>query len=426
MKTQHLKWFSHHLPKRNNKWFAALEQSGLSASNFFYSLVILKFAGISVLGVYTYWFVVCQFMGMLTIGLATRQMVLEFSNKTSIDQHNGFRVTCIVVFMLQVIQVFALGVLSYFSTEHRADYTFWMALGVYCFSFNFAELLRQFNYMCARQRVSLFYSAVSLGLGAFCFLLFASSGIPQNLENTVFWFLAFGNLMYIGFVYIALRKRIIVRRDNPFKLWSLIQQYRKHGTPATGGMLITWLQNQSVTPFLMLLFGPLVVGYYSLARMIVTPVNMVTTGLAKSALPNTRKAFGSGGSLALNQAIRLHRKTSMRIVYCYVALVVCGGLILRFLGMLATNEMLIAMFVATVLVTTLSNYRFWISQKFVVRMQFGVLLRAGIVASTITIIVMLIGGGIFNSALAVVFAPAIGEVILVIALNQKLALIADT
>ena len=67
------------LPRRNNKWYAAIEQSSLSANNFFYALVIVKFASIGDLGVYTFWFVVCQFMAMLTMGLATRQMVLELS-----------------------------------------------------------------------------------------------------------------------------------------------------------------------------------------------------------------------------------------------------------------------------------------------------------------------------------------------------------
>jgi len=418
--TQQLKWLAKKLPKRNNKWFAALEQSGLSASNFFFSLVIIKFAGISELGAYTFWFVVCQFIAMLTMGLATRQMVLEFADKTSKDQRNGFRATCRVVLAMQVGLVLVLGALVRFYPPSDNALGLWVALGLYSASFNFVELHRQFYYLTSRQRQSLWFSGLSLGLGALGFLVFVLIGVIDAPEISAFWFLAFGNLMY---VVLAIRsgwaKRSIGVTES-ISPWVLCRRYWRYGVPATGGMFVTWMQNQSATPLLMFMLGPLAVGYYSVARMIVTPVNMVTTGLAKSALPQIRRALGGGNLSALTSAVHAHCRTSMRIVYGYVFVVGLGWLVVRFFGIVESGGALVELFIATVLVMILSNYRFWISQNFVVQMQYITLLRLGIVASCATVIMMLIGGMVFKSAIWVVIAPAIGEIILILTLSQKL------
>ena len=415
-----LRWVARMLPRRNNKWYAAIEQSGLSANNFFYTLVIVKFASIGDLGVYTFWFVVCQFMAMLTMGLATRQMVLEHASKSSIDQIRGLRTTCLIVLALQAVQVALLYAFVQTYPPHGHAFLFWLALTVYCISFNFAELFRQFYYMFSQQRLSLYFSTISLGCGALLFLVFAASGTSDALELSAFWFLASGNLFYIVCTNIKLRQRILSAGSGSESTSQLFQRYNKHGVPATGGMLVTWMQNQSVTPLLMFMFGPVVVGYFSIARMIVTPVNMVTTGLAKSALPQIRKVYEADGHSALLSAVRGHRRIGMRTAFFYFILVGIAVVAARFFALLQVNDYLIAMLLATALVTCFSNYRFWISQYFVVRMQFKTLLHLGIFASCITVTIMLIGGLFFNSTLLVVTAPACGEVILIYALSRLL------
>lgn len=420
MKTIHLKWLARRLPKRNNKWFAALEQSGLSASNFFYSLVIIKFAGVSELGVFTFWFVVCQFMAMLTMGLATRQMVLEFSDKTSKDQRAGFWTSCSIVVAMQVGLVLVLSLLVRFYPPSENALEFWFGLALYSASFNIAELYRQFYYMSSRQRQSLWFSGLSLGLGGIVYLLIVVTGATRTPELSAFWFLALGNLLY---ALLATRSALARGGWNAFaptSPWALCLRYWRHGVPATGGMLVTWMQNQSVTPFLMFMFGPLSVGYYSVARMIVTPVNMVTTGLAKSALPQIRRAFGNGNLSSLNSAVQAHCRTSMRIVYSYVGIVGLGWIALRVMDIAETGSVLVLLFVATLFVMILSNYRFWISQNFVVQMQYGTLLRLGIIAGCATVTTMLIGGLVFKSAIWVVAAPAVGEIILIWTLGRRL------
>ncbi len=418
--TRQLKWVARKLPKRNNKWFAALEQSGLSATNFLYSLVIIKFASIGELGVYTFWFVICQFMAMLTMGLATRQMVLEHANKPLIVQYTGLKTTCIIVLALQLVQVSLLFVLVRSHPPDSDTFIFWVALATYCVSFNLAELYRQFYYMSARQRLSLYFSTISLASGVFGFLVFAASGVSSAPELSAFWFLASGNLIYVAFAFNALKKRNLSGDPGSVSARQLFLKYRKHGVPATGGMLVTWMQNQSVTPLLMFMFGPLVVGYYSVAKMIITPINMVTTGLGKSSLSQIRKAYEAGGHKALVLAVRAHRRTSMQVVLYYVTLVGIGGVVAQIFGVLDLSDTLIVMILATVLVSSLSNFRYWVGQIFVVKMQYGTLLRIAIVASCATVTMMLISGLVFNSALWVVFGPALGEIILIFTLMYKL------
>ena len=420
MNTRQLKWLAKKLPKRNNKWFAALEQSGLSASNFFYSLVIIKYAGISQLGAYTFWFVVCHFMAMLTMGLATRQMVLEFADRTSKDQRDGFRITCGIVLTMQIGLALVLGTLVLYYPPADNALTFWLSLALYSASFNLVELHRQYYYMSSRQRKSLWFSGLSLSLGALGFLVYVFMGGSDTPEYSAFWFLASGNMVYLVLVIRSSWAKSSAGAPIPTAPWTLCRHYWRYGVPATGGMLVTWMQNQSVTPLLMFMLGPLAVGYYSVARMIVTPVNMVTTGLAKSALSQIRSALGDGNLPALTSAVQAHCRTSMRIVYGYVVVVGLGWIAIRFFGIAESEGALVALFVATFLVMILSNYRFWVSQNFVVRMQYGILLRLGIVASCATVAMMLVGGLVFKSAFWVVLAPAVGEIILILTLSKKL------
>ncbi|ASJ74537.1 lipopolysaccharide biosynthesis protein [Granulosicoccus antarcticus] len=419
MNTHQLRWLSSKLAKRNNKWYAALEQSGLSGSNFLFSLLIIKVAGVADLGVYSFWFVVCQFMAMLTMGLATRQMVLQLSSETFVRQIHGFWATCQIVMGLQVAQAVLFAALVWMHPPTGSAIALWVALVLYSASLNFAELYRQYYYLQSRHRHSLWFSGLSLTLGVVGFLLIIVSEVNHSPEISAFWFLAVGNLLFVLFAHRALRAQGANSGVTFADTLELCRSYWRHGIPATSGMLVTWMQNQSVVPLLMFMFGPLSVGYYSVARMIVTPVNMVTTGLSKSALPQIRRAFGDGDNDALDKAITAHCRTSMNIVYYYVAVIAVAWVIGRYAGWIETGDALIPLFVATVLVMALSNYRFWVSQNFVVRLQFGILLTLGIVASILTLGVMLVGGLALKSALWVVMAPAVGEIFLIVTLRRK-------
>jgi len=274
--THQLRWLATKASKRHNKWFAALEQSGLSACNFLYSLLVVKFAGVVALGTYSFWFVVCQFMAMLAMGLATRQMVLQFSNETIVEQHRAIWATCRIVAILQLVLAVLIGAVLWFYPPANGSYKLWVALTLYSACVNFAELFRQFYYLRSRQRLSLWFSALSLTVGAAGFAAVALSGVVVAIELYAFWFLALGNLVYIVLAYSALRGNAQFGALSRLSVVELFRSYWKSGLPGTSGMLVTWLQNQSVTPLLMFMLGPLAVGYYSVERMIVTPVNMVS------------------------------------------------------------------------------------------------------------------------------------------------------
>ena len=110
----------------------------------------------------------------------------------------------------------------------------------------------------------------------------------------------------------------------------------------------------------------------------------------------------------------------MRTVFFYLTLIGVSGLAARLFDSIDLNGTLFVIVLAIVLVTCLSNYRFWIGQYFVARMQFKAILRLAVIASFVTVCIMLIGGLLFNSALLVVIAPAIGELILIYAYSRLL------
>jgi len=276
--------------------------------------------------------------------------------------------------------------------------------------------------MRSKQRLSVIYTAVSLLIAVSVFILFSYGGNnPREFWQHTFWFIALGHGLY---VFIALSTTI-----SPKALWQrskgvTMEVFRsnwKYGRFATTGMAVTWLQNQSVTPMLMLMFGPLVVGYYQIARMIITPINMINVGLQKSALPQIRRIYGDGNGEALESAIDGHMRVSMKVVAIYVATLIVIGVFAMLFGVGSNWHVLAPMFISAIVVTALSNYRFWFSQRFVVRMKFVVLLKVGVVASTLAILTMLFTGYGLKNAYLVILGSAIGEIYMVIMLKRRMS-----
>ncbi|CAN0486268.1 unnamed protein product, partial [Hapterophycus canaliculatus] len=100
--------------------------------------------------------------------------------------------------------------------------------------------------------------------------------------------------------------------------------YWGHGKFSFLGMLTSWVQNQGITPFLMFVAGPLVVGYFSLARLLTVPITVVNTGLINSALPRLRETYNKTGQKEVERKVSTLTAINMGLSSIYfLALFLC-------------------------------------------------------------------------------------------------------
>ena len=407
------------IPKRYTKWFAAAEQVGISANNFLFSILIVKFGGVGVLGEYSFWFVLCQFLSMLAAGLCIRQMVLLYADDTVEKQRVAIAANFQIVLSFQFLQTAVLVLLVWLKPPGDSPFVFLLSVVAFTACLNLSELFRQYLYMRRRQRLSFIYTGVSLAISVVFFTGFVFSGRVGDLAQFAFFMQALGLFIYV-ITAISVMPNFLKELKMSNEVRSEIQKSQlEHGVPLLGGMLVTWLQNKSVTPILMFTMGPVVVGYYALATMIMSPANMIIAGLNKNALPHIRRAYGDGDVSNLLKTIKVHSRTCFIVLAVYVILATVVLLAGTALDKFATQKEFTLMFVLVVIVFLLSNYRFWGMQRYVVQMKFGFLFRIGVIATAITVSIMLFSGIVLKNALFVILASAIGELCLIYMLRRK-------
>jgi len=415
---QQLRVVSSYLSKRHNRWFAAAEQGGLSACNFLFSLIVLKYSGIAVLGEYGFWFSLGQASSMIATGFAINQMVLHVAGSSVVRQREVMGITVGVVIFLQVLP----GVLLWWvaTVRYAEAFSVSLALSIICYTatFNLAELTRQFLYMRNRHRLSLLHATTSLSLSVITFGVIVVLIKPHSALAAAFWCLTLAQGGYVLSAVMASRAWRFASLPSRKQASETIGFYWTHGRFAAAGVTVTWAQNKSVTPVLALTMGNVAAGVYQIARMIITPINVITLGLARSALAQIRRAWGDGDEQSLNAAIREQLRSSMIVVFCYLAVAYAILIFMHSTEYVVLPDQLFLIFVATTLVVVLSNYRYWMSRRFAVQLQFSFLLKTGCVAAVLALLWMAASGMLVESAALVVLGSAVGELYLIEVLKR--------
>ncbi len=415
-----LRIFSRVLSKRHSKWYAALEQSGISASNFFISLMVLNFAGLATLGEYGFWFALSEFSTLFLAGYAINNMVLYAGHSTIERQRKAFVITLGVVAVLQIIPGVILWSIVVIRNESSSPLLLALPIVLYVALYNFSELTRQFLYMRGRQRLSVIYAAFSVVLSVlvFCFVLFVVK--TDSILALAFWCLVWIQFGYIVFATIYSRAWRLVTGLTRKEISDCLAFYWQHGRLASAGMLVAWAQNKSINPVLVLTLDSIAAGYYQVAKMIFMPISMITVGFARSAMKQVRSAWGDGNEKLLRQSIMGHLRSSLLVVIIYLALAAIGMYLSAILDWRQIPRELMVIFIATAVVVVLSNYRYWLSLYFAVQLQFGFLLYMGCIAAILAMLWMLTAGLLFEVAFLVVIGSGIGECFLIAILHRRI------
>ena len=386
----------------------------LSGANMLASLVVVAAADMRWFGIYSFIFVLTTLAGAFLSTLLHRQMILQIASSTQEDRRRIFLATQLI----QAIVIVCAGLLvwlfvvlfddSWLIVNYHAEL---VAAVVFIGVYNVYDLCRQYLYVLDKQaysfRCTLIYLLVLLsGLSIVYFFVDA----PDVVASMYFLF----TVALVASLLSNLRcqeEYLSAQWISWGYVYQVLVSFFDQGRFRLVGMLITWLQNQSMNPFLMWISGPLVAGFFSMARLLVMPMAVVNQGLTNSTTPELRRVFQSDGTGPLKASIKRYNRLNqgLSVVYLVVLLVAhFSGLLERFVPSYEHVRWFLLIWVVTLLVTM---YRYWLGQLFVVRMQFRFLMQVSIAALAVSMTGMVaVGLLVGNVHLALAFV-VIGELV---------------
>lgn len=400
--------------RSKQQYFTIAEQIMFSASSMLASIVVVAAAGVSWFGTYSFMFVLASFGNAFISTLLLRQMTLEISTLEEQQQKNVFLATLAmmsVIFITIIAFTFLLTELLSDTSplkQYRAEI---IACQLFVVFYSYFDAARQYLYVTDQHKYSFrctFIYALTLCSILLAVLLFSS---PELVVHKVFLGYSFSTivcLMSNKTVYQCIL-------DAQWQTWrfvkSIFDGYFKQSRFRLVGLAVNWTQNQSFNPFLMLVAGPLVAGYFSLARLLVMPMAVVNQGLTNSAIPSLRRAYKKEGANELVSSIRKLDNKNLIFSSAYVFILICAhfsGLLNKLVPEYHEVKWFLMIWVVSLLVTI---HRFWIGQYFVISMQFKYMMQVSLIALLVSLSGMLmVGYGFEQVHLALLFVIA-GELV---------------
>ena len=396
------------------------EQMIMSGTNLAVSLVVVRSGGVAALGVYSFLFVLCSLMNGVFSVLLHRQMMLASAAQDDAGAEATFLATLVLELALAALVTLALAGLALgltLGTGLAEELSRWgVAAGsavVYLIAYNLFDLFRQFMYTRDAQVTSLgctlVYAVCQMtALGATLAFVDGDAAVA-----TVYAGAAASHAIAVLANRSCRAALSRPARPDAARVRTLLSSYFEHARFGLVGMLVTWLQNQSMNPFLMLAGGATVAGHFSLARLLVMPVAVVSQGLVNSSTPRLRRAFERDGAAAVDAQAGSMRRANLFVWLGWTLLLLgadASGLAARFVPDYAEVRWFVGLWVAMLLA---SLYRFWTGQLFVVSMRFRFLLRTGLAAATVSVGGMLVFGLGLDAIRAALWFGVAGELIII-------------
>ena len=401
-------------PEALRPYASISEQIAMSGSNMLASIVVVSVAGVSAFGVYSFAFVLSTLANGAFGTLLHRQMMLDIAAASEEERGRVFLSTLAIecAFMLTALLLAIPAVLlagTWIDLEGHYDGI--VASAIYVCLYNLFDLCRQFLYTTDNQVYSLrctlvYISTQMVGL-ALIFFYHRSDGTVADV------YLLFSLCLAISLASNRRCRQTLLAVDWPGwrASWAVFLRFFQQGRFSLIGMLVTWVQNQSMNPFLMAVSGPLVAGYFSLGRLLVMPMAVVSQGLVNSTTPGLRRVFKNEGAAPLRRRILSLINKNLAFALAYVTLVAIAhvsGLLERFVPDYAEVKWYLLLWI---LMLVSSMYRFWNGQFFVVSMRFRFLLGVGIAALVVSMSGMLTLGIGFGNVKAALLFVVVGELV---------------
>lgn len=406
------------------QYASVIEQVLMSGSNMLVSIVVLKVGDVAQFGVYSFVFVLSTLFSGIFGTLLHRQMMLEIASEDEAAQRRVFLATLAlelagILAFLVLLTLLMAGLSRWFGFNVASHRDIAMAGALYASLFVIFDNFKQYLYTTGNQVYSLrstaIYVAVQLTLLA-ALVLFVE---VHYVVEAAYVALSISLLVSLTCNRLCLKSLSNAQWLNWGHALQVLKGYFQQGRFSLLGMSITWAQNQSMNPFLMLISGPTVAGYFSVGRLLVMPMAVVSQGLVNSSTPTLRRLYKSGGTAELPGKINSYLKKTSLFSALYIAALVVGhltGLLPRFVPDYGQVQWFLLVWIALV---SCSIFRFWRGQYFVVSMEFKFLLNVSIIALLVTVSGMLLFGLGLNSIQLALMSVIAGELTAITLYHRK-------
>ena len=390
------------------------DQLLLSATGFGTSVIIVKALGVEQLGVYSA-------LQTCYSSVCSGQMLLFISSKPEKIVSMFFRLTSIMWLawggLLMLIAAIAYSALNLAS---QPEYALVSVLSLICvWGLSLFEQNRKLLYVIGRYQKSVSITLVFVTTHFFLMLtmtilfkeLLTVSTVFASLTLSYFFACVINNVFW-NYVYAE-------RRIKCALAWPLFKRFLIQGKFAMGGLILSWVQNQSISLILLIFFGPRIAGLFSLGRLVVTPVTVINLGLTNGLLPNLRR------KAANKQYKELYLLSKRYTVYGLITVLFFSALTLlafQFRWVLAAvpeiaeaKEYVILWFAISFVIV----WRTWATQFFIALLEFKKLLRLSIISTLVTTIGIFVLILLGFPALVVALMVLAGELLILVMINRE-------
>lgn len=405
----------------NPRLLNVADQLLLSATGFGTSIIIVKALGVEQLGVYSAFLVIVTLLQTCFSSVCSGQMLLFISSKPNKIISMFFRLTSIMwLFWGGLLLVVAALSYSALTLASQPQYALVSVLSLFCvWTLSLFEQNRKLLYVLGRYQKSVSITLVFV-ITHLCLTLILATRFKELLTvSTVFASLALSYLFASSINSVFWKYLQVGRKIKCAMAWFLFKRFVVQGKFAMGGLVLSWVQNQSISLILLIFFGPRIAGLFSLGRLVVTPVTVINLGLTNGLLPQLRRNAEN------KQYKELYSLSKRFTVYGLITVLLFGAMTLlafQFKWVLAAvpeiqdaKDYIVLWFAISFVVV----WRTWATQFFIALLEFKTLLRLSIISTLFTTI------GIFTlillgfPALIVALMVLAGEVLILLMINRE-------
>jgi O-antigen/teichoic acid export membrane protein len=309
------------------------DQAVVSLTNFLLAFFLIKNGPKEDYGLYSIGYTVILLAIGLNNALITTQMTVKAPQK-SVGEQNVYCANLLVgqsiIFALLLITgVVATLLLGRFQVLERNLVFFSIFVGIASAAAVYQDFFRRFFYLKLRPNVVLSLDVVQ-GMIIFAFLFAIKFGLPSSDWPTTTIICYAAAACVAGTIGLCYAKLHFFAGLNP--VWVAIKEAWMNGKWALSGVIITHLQTQSYTYFLAGVAGTARVAEANAARLLLSPLGLLSTGLTVVFLP--RLAI-----MKHNQEYKV-----MHTVASYLLLVLVGTVTVYSLTVFAFKDWIITIF----------------------------------------------------------------------------------
>jgi O-antigen/teichoic acid export membrane protein len=313
---------------RRDAIFGFLDQTLISATNFLIGLFFVHLASKADYGLYSLGYGIIALISSFGTALITTPMTVLLGNRER-SERSQFCASMLVGQLLTHVFTISIGSISvaigwWLNWLDSEMALFAMGIGFASLGVLLQDFFRRFNYLILKPirvfSLDLQYAVILFGLLLIAYL--------QQPEHMYFWaILAYGSaaglagaLSLSGCDFRCFPKLSLIR-ESLSEAWQL-------GRWALGGVIITWLQNQSYAYFLVWFSGTTSLAEANAARLFLSPASMLSTGLMNVFMPRMARLKANND---MTGAVRMGRKILALLLLATLAYAGCVLLAQRWL-----------------------------------------------------------------------------------------------